>query len=123
MPKDLKEQRIASEDACQVTYTSPAINIWFDFGPSEAAVLRQERMAGYTESEITLDTRRARLVTYRDDRLQKIRISYPVVTEIYLPILDDPQHGRALTLIISTADTISRETAKRIYESLRYTKK
>lgn len=54
VPKELKEQKIASTDACQVTYTSPAINIWFDFGPSDGAVL-QQRMGGFKESEITLD--------------------------------------------------------------------
>ncbi len=106
VPPDMKEIPAQGVDSLVRSYRSPTIELSLDYG-RHSDPLQYDDKPGYSRSELTVDGRRAYMVTFDD------------VVALHVPSVYLLSRDR-LTLFARCRDATAREQVKQLFQTVRF---
>jgi len=121
VPKNLKNNNSQGIDSCVASFSSSKIGLGIDYGWYGSASTKYESYTDFKEESIQIDGKKAQLATYIDTRSNAKR---KFVARIYV-VLNEPEGGgmtTSLNMTIGVGNEKDLETAKQIFQSIRFDK-
>jgi hypothetical protein len=123
IPSDMKERKVRGTDSEIWEFRSKGITLSIDYGvfsPECASLDRPE----YREERVVVDGRAAKVCAYR--RSDKYDATYPEKDREYFTAINFPDvwggdSGSRLTFDAACLDSSTQETAKRIFQTIKFT--
>ena len=116
IPKDLKNQNVRGIDSCVAEFKSSRMRLAIDYGLYSGAYKNDGTTFDFKEEFTEIDGKKAQLVTFKDTR-----DSRKFVAGLYVLIYEVPGNMKtSLNMMINVKSVEDLETAKRIFQSLRF---
>lgn len=121
VPKNLKNNNARGIDSCVASFSNDKIGLGIDYGWYSSASTKYESYTDFKEEFIQIDGKKAQLATYIDTRSNDEEM---FVARIYI-VTNEPEGGgmtTALNMTIGVGNEKDLETAKKIFQSIRFDK-
>ena len=122
VPKNLKNNNARGIDSCVASFSSNKIGLYIDYGWYGSSSTQYEKYTDFKEEFIEIDGKKTQLATYRDTQMNA---SHNFIARIYIA-LNEPKDGGGMTTSLNMAISVGSEkeleTAKQIFQSIRFDK-
>jgi hypothetical protein len=117
IPKNMKNQNVKGIDSCVADFKNSRMRLAIDYGSYSGAYKNDGTTSDFKEEFTEIDGKKAQLVTFKDRRDRKF------VAGLYV-LIHEAQDGMktSLNMSISVKSEEDLETARHIFQSLRFDK-
>lgn len=120
LPATTREETTHPVDSCLANFQYKDLSISLDYGLYSSPLSEQDWMRNYQTTSITINGRKASLITYEDamnpKSIQNITKVHVITSKATPPFLGNV----SLLMVISTKSSKDHEIIKKIYESLTF---
>lgn len=123
IPKDLKNNNKRGIDSCVASFSNNEIGLTIDYGWYNSPSKKYETYTDFKEEFIEIDGKKAQFATYRHTLMNA---NQNLVATIYVVLDKTKEHGVGMTTSLDMTIVVRNEkdleTAKQIFQSIRFDK-